>query len=61
METRRRMSAEQRQQRRWLKMLEMDLMEGKIKTNSCIIDLIIPSEKNEQADDISNNTNYGSQ
>ena len=55
------MSAEHRQQRRWLKMLEMDLMEGKIKTNSCIIDLIIPSEKNEQADDISNNTNYGSQ
>ena len=31
------------------------------KTHSCITDLIIPSEKNEQADDISNNANYGSQ
>jgi hypothetical protein len=31
------------------------------KTYSCITDLMIPSEKNEQADDISNNTNYGSQ
>ena len=34
---------------------------GEDKTYSCINDLIIPSEKNEQADDISNNTNHGSQ
>ena len=34
--------------------------EGEDETHSCMTELIIPSEKNEQAEDISNNTNHGS-